>query len=128
MKKHPIQPLEDVNGVLRFKQNTLVHRLLDFATSRGLSLNELLPGAPPEDAEQLAQLIGYSHSGAPSYVSSEVLDAAMVMHEAGQSELEARYQALLGVVKSVCPGLREAASVLFEKNPDDLCSPYEVGV
>lgn len=70
---HPTQPLKkDRLGTLRFKDNAIVRYLLDWATVRGMSLNELaqLPFSN-EDRVQLAQLIGYSLSGFGelSYVS-----------------------------------------------------------
>lgn len=61
----PMQPVVlDKEGVARFQENAIVRYLLDFATSRGASLNELamLPFSD-EDRRQLAQLIGYSVGG-----------------------------------------------------------------
>lgn len=62
----PMQPIVlAADNVVRFQANLLVKYLLEWASARGCSLNELalLPGIPPEDHEQLAQLIGYSVSG-----------------------------------------------------------------
>jgi hypothetical protein len=66
--KHPMQPMQpmekDKDGVMRFKQNAIVRRLLDFGQEHGLGLNELAcENFPPEDRMQLAQLLGYSLSG-----------------------------------------------------------------
>jgi hypothetical protein len=49
-----------------------------------------------EDREQFAQLIGYSLSGFGEldYVSDATYDAAVRMHEAGESETDARIAAL----------------------------------
>ena len=61
----PLQPIyRDGNGVVRFEANSLVRFLLDWATPRGMGLNELALGPfPVEHREQFAQLIGYSVSG-----------------------------------------------------------------
>jgi hypothetical protein len=77
-KKHPIQPLvKDGEGVIRFKENAIVRFM---ANQVGLN-NLATMNFCAEDWEQFAQLIGYSHSGAPSYVSDETLEAAMRIHE-----------------------------------------------
>jgi hypothetical protein len=72
---HPTQPVAlDADGVLRFKQNTIVRDLLDVASAHGLDLNEIARRQYcDEDRVQLAQLIGYSVSGFGelSYVSDE---------------------------------------------------------
>ena len=62
--ENPMQPLVWDGKVIRFKENALVKYLLDWASARGCSLNELarVP-ASRTDQEQLAQLIGYSVSG-----------------------------------------------------------------
>lgn len=60
-----MQPFHrDRHGVTRFRSNAIVRHLLDFATPKGCSLNELacLPFSK-EDRQQFAQLIGYSLSG-----------------------------------------------------------------
>lgn len=63
--KHPMQPLQiDKDGVVRFKPNKLVRFLLDWASPKGMSLNDLaLIPFDDEDRSQVAQLIGYSVSG-----------------------------------------------------------------
>ncbi len=71
--KHPVQPVVDVNGVHRFKENKIVRALLNTGT---LGMNELaVLEFSREDREQFAQLIGYSISGASElgYMSSEVM-------------------------------------------------------
>ena len=72
---HPLQPLvRDAGGVVRFRENAIVSAMLD-AEERipgGLDLNRIASRAmgrasPPvaaDDRAQLAQLIGYSVSGA----------------------------------------------------------------
>lgn len=78
-EKHPMQPVVMVDGVARFKRNAIVAFLLDFATAKGISMNELavMPFSR-EDREQLAQLIGYSVSGFGdlSYSSCDVVEKA----------------------------------------------------
>ncbi len=63
--KHPNQPIvlaED--GCIRFQKNEIVRKLLDFATARGYSLNEIAQEFyNSDDYVQLMQLIGYSVSG-----------------------------------------------------------------
>lgn len=65
MKPQPMQPIVwDGKGVIRFQGNAIVRALLDFATSKGMSLNEIAAmDFRREDREQFAQLIGYSVSG-----------------------------------------------------------------
>jgi hypothetical protein len=60
-----MQPLvTDDNNVIRFRENTLVRKLLDEAQKRGYGLNQLAGrDFPQEDWEQFYQLIGYSLSG-----------------------------------------------------------------
>lgn len=77
---HPMQPLvRDASGVVRFKENAIVRTLLDWATPRGMSLNELaVMDFSQEDREQFAQLIGYSVGGYGelSYVSDDSCEKA----------------------------------------------------
>ena len=68
--KHPIQPIIDVNGVHRFKENKIVSALLDTGI---LDMNAIARlEFSTEDREQFAQLIGYSVDGFSelSYVSN----------------------------------------------------------
>jgi hypothetical protein len=78
--KHPIQKLaEDDQGTIRFVENPIVRYLLDAGP---FDMNHLAVifnnEAHREDAEQFAQLIGYSLSGFGelSYVSDEAYDSA----------------------------------------------------
>jgi len=61
MTQHPVQPLEEIDGMLRFKKNGIVRFLLDAGE---FDLNRLteIPFSN-EDREQFAQLIGYTLSG-----------------------------------------------------------------
>jgi len=80
VEKHPIQPVEMVNGIARFKENKIVRHLLDKCTEAGIcDLNNIAFLASEgkfnnEDQEQLAQLIGYSVSaaGGLSFMSEQV--------------------------------------------------------
>jgi hypothetical protein len=80
--RHPMQPVVMVDGIARFKENAIVHYMLEAGRGAGLfDLNSLashVPAFSREDHEQLAQLIGYSVSGACdlSYMSDEVCSAA----------------------------------------------------
>ncbi|WP_183042608.1 hypothetical protein [Enterobacter sp. R1(2018)] len=71
----PMQSLAiDSHGTLRFTENQIVRKLLDFATTNGYGLNEMaLDDYSDDDRMQLAQLIGYSLSGYAmlSYVTDE---------------------------------------------------------
>jgi hypothetical protein len=75
----PVVIAED--GYVRFQGNKLVRHLLDWASERGCSLNDLslLDGIPRSDWEQFAQLIGYSVSGfgSLSYVRGSTYDKAL---------------------------------------------------
>ena len=79
-KLPPQQPLIiDSIGTLRFKENQIVRRLLDYATERGYGLNEIAREQfDAEDQMQLAQLIGYSLDGygTLSYVTDESYERA----------------------------------------------------
>ena len=78
--KHPVQPLlTDPRGILRFKSNAIVVKMLDVCTKHGYDLNRIAREEfANEDRAQLAQLIGYSLSGFGdlSYVSDELYDIA----------------------------------------------------
>lgn len=98
--KHPIQPLElDAKGVLRFKRNAIV----DYCVQQA-HLNKLSAmfdrDEYADDWNQLTQLIGYSHSGSPSYLNQETWYAAQEMHEKGLGEHEARSRALRGLLEA----------------------------
>lgn len=75
----PVQPLAiDPKGVLRFKENPLVNLLLNDSTKRkSIDLNRIcMMDFPGDDFNQLAQLIGYSHSGAPRYLYTRCWNVA----------------------------------------------------
>lgn len=118
--KHPIQPLQMENGVLRFKRNKIVEHLLE----KGLiDMNDIARlDFSQEDREQFAQLIGYSHSGSGDlgYVSNELWYAAHEMYEKGVPELEARNAHLREQIQEAQAGMREGVAVLFGIHEDDL--------
>lgn len=123
MVKHPIQPAVLVNGVLRFKENKIVDKLLDIATENGYSLNDIASddNTTKEDYEQLMQLIGYSISGAPSSVSDETAAVAELMGEIdGPDEKSARIEYLEDKLSKITNGLRGPVADLFGIHPDDL--------
>ena len=81
-KKHPIQPIELVDYVIRFKANKIIVWLFD---SGKLDLNEIaIMDFPKEDRQQLAQLLGYSICGYAdlSYVDNKAWDR--FMHNRGE--------------------------------------------
>lgn len=83
---HPLQPVQlDERGVARFKPNKIVEGLLEVASAHGMDLNRIAcMNFPAEDHEQLAQLIGYSVSGAGelSYFSDAALDESLARVDA----------------------------------------------
>lgn len=125
--KHPIQPLsKDAEGVIRFKENTIVRRLLDYAQAHGMGLNEIaMQVHSDDDRQQFAQLIGYSLDGygsLRSYVSDEAYSAACQMAD-GMNESDARVAALtekLDELREAINMLREPVARLLEMHPDDL--------
>ncbi len=78
--EHPVQPIVRArDGVYRFKRNQIVRDLLDFSQQHGFGLNEIAAREyDRNDREQLAQLIGYSVSGAGdlSYMRRSLIAAA----------------------------------------------------
>ena len=120
MPKHPIQPLEMVGEVLRFKHNMIVRHLLDHG---GINLNQLARlGFSQEDHEQFSQLIGYSHSGSGDlgYMSDETYSAALAMYESGKSEMQARLDDAEEQLAKLRAVLRGPMADLFGVDPDDL--------
>lgn len=118
--KHPIQPLQMENGVLRFKRNKIVEHLLEKGR---IDMNQIARlDFSQEDREQFAQLIGYSHSGSGDlgYVSNETWYAAAAMYEQGVPELEARNAVLREQIQEAREGMRAGVAVLFGKHEDDL--------
>lgn len=107
---HPFQPLyltDDTDkAVLRFKKNHIIDYL--FNTGK-LDLNAIMGmGFPQEDYEQLAQLLGYSHSGYGdlSYVRNETWYGAKNAAN-GDSTLLARYNALSNELKEIKEKLKK---------------------
>lgn len=120
--KHPIQPLEKKDGILRFKENAIVCYLLNHAREHGCGLNEIAcMNFSKEDHMQLAQLIGYSLSGYSelSYVDDDNYGAAEKMAE-GKSEDDARIEHLESELAALREQLRRPMARLFGIHPDDL--------
>lgn len=61
-RKHPIQPVEFVDDIIRFRENKIVRFLLD-QYAPGLNDLHVRFNDDAEDYEQLMMLIGYSVSG-----------------------------------------------------------------
>ena len=91
-RRPPMQPVVIAqDGRTRFQVNEVVRALLDEASARGFTLNELTVAchdAPRSDWEQFAQLIGYSIGGFSelSYVRNETYDRAAKRAEAAESK------------------------------------------
>ena len=121
--KNPIQPLVEVNGIIRFKENAIVRHLLDFASSRGCDLNAIaVMDFSADDRMQFAQLIGYSLDGFGTlgYVSNEVYEAATTMANF-KDERDARLTHYENLINNLKQQLRGPMADLFEKHPDDFC-------
>jgi len=121
--RHPIQPLVEENGVVRFKRNKIVEYLLD---NGGIDLNDIArKGFSREDREQFAQLIGYSLSGARelSYMSDTVLEVAETMYIAGKSDKDERDRIIANLqnrLETLRIELADTLCNLFEVHPNDL--------
>lgn len=86
--KHPNQPIEYEDNVIRFKKNAIIRYMLDAGgEGRRFDLNDLhsMPFSR-EDHIQLAQLIGYSVSGfgelsfVPKKLVNECDEIALKLH------------------------------------------------
>lgn len=123
MSRHPIQPTEvDAHGTVRFKQNAIVRRLLDFSSTHGLDLNRLAAETfDQDDRVQFAQLIGYSVSGFGDlgYVDDDTRNAVDLM-TAGASEANARIESMAAELNALRSALREPMARLFGVCPEDL--------
>lgn len=127
--KHPIQPLApDEHGTLRFKENKIVRHLLDWASPRGMGLNQFaMMDFSADDRQQFAQLIGYSLDGygsLRSYVDDEAYYTAAHMAD-GLDERDARIAVLeqkLAELRAARDALREPVARLLEMHPDDLAA------
>ena len=59
---HPVQPVEIIDGIGRFKANKIVRWLLDTHPHADMNMIAVTPFSQ-EDRDQFAQLIGYSVGG-----------------------------------------------------------------
>jgi hypothetical protein len=81
--KHPIQKVyEDEQGTMRFVENPIVRYLLEMGPFDLVHLAKVFQNNR-EDAEQFAQLIGYSLSGFSelSYVSDEAYELSQTAQQ-----------------------------------------------
>lgn len=63
-KHYPQNVITDEDGIKRFQKNEIVRFLLDYASERGMNLNQLaVMGFDKNDWRQFSQLTGYSTSG-----------------------------------------------------------------
>jgi hypothetical protein len=82
-KPQPTQPLLLSDGDARFQQNPLVRYLVDWAKTKGCSMEDLamLPNIEADDWAQFRQLIGYSYTGFMDF------DNPAPVHNAARAEL-----------------------------------------
>lgn len=122
--KLPMQPIVEIDGRKRFRENALVRILLDEASERGYSLNNLArEEATTEEWEQFYQLIGYSLDGYSELrrVSDESYGAACVLAENPEGDAkDARIEALEELLKETRDGMRKGVATLYGIHPDDL--------
>lgn len=128
----PMQPVGTAeDGILRFRENRVVSKLLDLASERGVNLNTLVFHAndcPQEEWEQFYQLIGYSLSGYGSLgrVSEISYDtAAKMAHDEIEDSKDARILALEECLYDVKVSLRDGVARLYGRHPDDLIEVEE---
>lgn len=122
--KNPIQPIyETEEGTLRFKENKIVHFLLNVARRLDVDMNELATmDFSQDDRQQFAQLIGYSVSGFGelSYVDDDTYHAVRTMKLSGLDEKDARISALQRELDIIREDLRDPIARLYGIHPDDL--------
>lgn len=121
--EHPLQPLHVVNGVLRFKENAIVRKMLEITTAHGFGPNEIVEAVsegkfPEEDRLQLNMLIGYSHSGIPNMPDLK-WEAALNAYNEGISPTEAQLEVAKRELAALKRALRRPMARLFGKHPDD---------
>jgi len=119
--KHPIQPLELVDGILRFKANKLVRIL--FETHPTMDLNRIAcMDFSDEDREQLSQLMGgsFSYCGDLPYFSTATLHIAKAQYDRGADPRDARIEQLEAELAAIKKLLAPAVSVIYDIHPDDL--------
>ena len=128
LPRNPIQPqIIDAHGTRRFKANAIVRHLLDWASGRGMSLNDIAAmNFTDDDRQQFAQLIGYSLSGYSELSSYVTDDAWLAANEMGwhggptKSEADARIESLTKTLNDFRDAIREPVASLFGVHPDDL--------
>lgn len=124
----PMQPIEyDEHGVIRFKENTIVRKLLD---EGGINLNDIACwDVSQEDRVQFAQLIGYSVSGFGSlhYVNKDAMETADLIAESmydGDDKTIDPKDAEIAILKRQLDNVRhhvkEMTTEVFFIHPDDL--------
>ena len=116
--RHPLQPIVSVDGVLRFKENALVRKLV--VDAGGLSVINGIE-ATREDREQLAMLIGSSLNGFSqlTYVTDETVDLACATGN-DPDQLRSRIARLEGELTALRDGMRDAVARLYGIDPDVL--------
>ena len=102
--EHPMQPLVMEDGIVRFKRNAIIDRLV--FREQTISLNKIAQwissgAVSAEDAEQFWQLLGYSVSayGTMSFVRPETVAKADKLEKDLEDELLRRADATLASAK-----------------------------
>lgn len=123
---HPIQPLYlTQDGVIRFKENGIVRKLLDFGHSKGYGLNEIVrdPDTTREDLVQLYQLMGYSLSGygeLQAVTDADYNAASAMADDPTMDSQAARIAALEGALSELRILMATPVATLYGIHEDDL--------
>lgn len=119
--RHPIQPLEMVDGILRFKSNAIVKYLL--ASHPTVDLNALgRLDFSKEDWEQFYQLTGtsFSYCSDLPYFRTDTLHIAMMQHERPQDPRDAKIEFLEDQLEEARNLMADGVAKLYGIHPDDL--------
>ena len=124
MSKHPIQPIENVDGVLCFKKNAIVDYLWTQAMKRGYGASDR--GFSVDDQRQFAQLIGYNLKGYRELncVDDDSYCDALEVSK-GKDEKDAKIERLEAELRDLRTKLREPMA-RFWVHPDDLARNVKV--
>jgi len=133
-KSPPLQPVYETEYGPRFQENKVVHLLYHIVqdtyggVSRQLAAKQREKGweIPDADWDQFNQLIGYSMHGLP-WIDGDLKDAAILRHEQGLTEEQARLQSLETLVDGLRHQLRSPMATLYGVHPDDLMEIQETG-
>ena len=125
--RHPIQPLELVDGILRFKSNAIVKYIL--ASHPTVDLNALAHlDFSKEDWEQFAQLTGgsFSYCGDLPYFGTDTLHLAKMQYDRPQDPRDARIEQLEEQLEEARNLMADGVAKLYGIHPDDLMSEKDI--